>query len=937
MLTKVTAEFFEAEIKRRTKAARSLAYQKSAMGACQDDQQAISFSRSSQSESSDHTQSSQDEGLESVALGLDLTSTPATRTRARSNMPVVEAALCSQGTQTEEFVPVKDVRDGNKIKPCYLESISLLMASGLSTAAAIRAVAIVDRVVWGQIRHLPYELDKDLVNAVNKLRKLEKQTSSLVLLEAEESVQIPMSDVILPAAMDPQDAQANTINETNNEEPEPEVTDTALDRLRVFVAKELATRSNSKEVLPSRRIARYYHSLLAVYIEGQIGQQMAESESYILPDGTSRAQVGEIAAMTVNVGGRTRAVKALQITATDRDNWSAAVINILDRLSTASGNELEVIWKSVQCIISDLCKVNVGLAQTIKEQIGLDWAPGQAYCNLHFTLAVPEAVKTVMKDYQSYIGAAKLFPETVGFEMNLENELLVIQILDCWMRLTSIRWHVRSWNYYQDFTDFAEEKRYSNVGHMLHANRFGEFEERCAGGLYLASVWIEWIQSRPSIRNQLSCYLRTIIGIMDICKFSWCGAALIGLHLTMPFMSMLLDHRVTPNQLLEILPALHQDLLNYSTDLTCLDHTACLPSLKPYWLDPLDPKTSPYGVEVCKALKDYLAGSCDRELMSTYLRQICTEAAAVLKRQRGDQYGFGDNPDSHQHISKNMTEAMMADPNATHTKSIENYFGNLDGRLKSSGARGFVKSVDDLIIKYSTDLIVPGEHKWRAKRVKEAALVLKEKESKFAQEQKELLKSVSQREADLLSEENKIIKVLAQCKKSHNGPLTSVEELNNLVNRWTLPQAALHTALNLEIRFRKLTVTTIKGDCALFRQKKLTVEEKVRNLTILISSQLGFSATAEMDDLEAAILNRQGKVQQKSSSAVIIQSQALPVQPQEIPEPVSEARESVPVVPARADTPSENWPPRVNDCVVGLFEDGFYPGEVLSVKGAEGR
>ena len=48
---------------------------------------------------------------------------------------------------------------------------------------------------------------------------------------------------------------------------------------------------------------------------------------------------------------------------------------------------------------------------------------------------------------------------------------------------------------------------------------------------------------------------------------------------------------------------------------------------------------------------------------------------------------------------------------------------------------------------------------------------LKQKESVFAKKWKELLKFVIQQEVDLLSEENKIIKVLAQCKSSPNGPL----------------------------------------------------------------------------------------------------------------------------------------------------------------------
>ena len=47
--------------------------------------------------------------------------------------------------------------------------------------------------------------------------------------------------------------------------------------------------------------------------------------------------------------------------------------------------------------------------------------------------------------------------------------------------------------------------------------------------------------------------------------------------------------------------------------------------------------------------------------------------------------------------------------------------------------------------------------------------------------------------------------------------------------------------MNLAIRFRTLTGITIKGVCALIRQEKMTVENKVRSLTSLISSQLGFS------------------------------------------------------------------------------------------------
>lgn len=155
--------------------------------------------------------------------------------------------------------------------------------------------------------------------------------------------------------------------------------------------------------------------------------------------------------------------------------------------------------------------------------------------------------------------------------MNLEDKLIVIQVLDCWMRLTSIRWQSKPWNRYENFTEFAKRKGIKNVGHMIHANRFGEFEERCAGGVYLIETWMAWLQTFSDVHNQLSCYLRSVLSIMDMFKFLWAGAALIGIHITAPFMSMLLDHRVTPRKLLVILPQLYDDLKAYSFSLVQIE------------------------------------------------------------------------------------------------------------------------------------------------------------------------------------------------------------------------------------------------------------------------------------------------------------------------------------------------------------------------------
>ena len=43
--------------------------------------------------------------------------------------------------------------------------------------------------------------------------------------------------------------------------------------------------------------------------------------------------------------------------------------------------------------------------------------------------------------------------------------------------------------------------------------------------------------------------------------------------------------------------------------------------------------------------------------------------------------------------------------------------------------------------------------------------------------------------------------------------------------------------LDLEIRYRKFTMTKVKSDCPLFLQRKLTNEQKIENIRLLMESQ----------------------------------------------------------------------------------------------------
>ena len=99
--------------------------------------------------------------------------------------------------------------------------------------------------------------------------------------------------------------------------------------------------------------------------------------------------------------------------------------------------------------------------------------------------------------------------------------------------------------------------------------------------------------------------------------------------------------------------------------------------MQPYFLNPHVKETSPYGSNVCETLSNFLT-SIDKNIMDLHLKQVCSIIGDTLKRQCGDQYGFGENPDSEFLVTKNTTNDMLDDSDATHTKRIENYYGNFD-------------------------------------------------------------------------------------------------------------------------------------------------------------------------------------------------------------------------------------------------------------------
>ena len=278
----------------------------------------------------------------------------------------------------------------------------------------------------------------------------------------------------------------------------------------------------------------------------------------------------------------------------------------------------------------------------------------------------------------------------------------------------------------------------------------------------------------------------------------------------------------------------------------------------------------------------------------------------VLKRQRGNAYNFGDDTDSSELVTKQLSSQDLENA-PTHTKDIENLFGIEDSILTRFGAQAFKKSTDDLIIKYSQDLL-GDRFKWNSSSMRKKVKELDKIQNEFDSKQRALIDAgVLPADAVLMTAENKIQRVVAQCRKSHGGPISEEHEVDRIIEKFP-DDKSRKLALALEIRYRKFTVLNIKDSNPLFKQQNLTVKQLCTNLKLLLQkTDLSMASTATMADLEKVLSKEAGLVADDQDS-----------EDQVAPAPHDDGQQV------------GDWPPAVGEHLVVAFEDGWYVGEVTS-------
>ena len=104
----------------------------------------------------------------------------------------------------------------------------------------------------------------------------------------------------------------------------------------------------------------------------------------------------------------------------------------------------------------------------------------------------------------------------------------------------------------------------------------------------------------------------------------------------------------------------------------------------------------------------------------------------------------------------------------------------------------------------------------------------------------------------------------------------------------------------------------------MLEQQKLNIEQKRKNLESLISTQFDLPVKADMSNLETAITECSENVETEKA----LDDNSLDKELQQLKE-----------VTIKQDVNLTCWPPNEGEFIIGLFTDGYYPGEVIIVQG----
>ena len=581
-----------------------------------------------------------------------------------------------------------------------------------------------------------------------------------------------------------------------------------------------STCSHYDNVLPSSSTIREYKQLQASQVEQRAALALLNKspsvKSTLHYDTTSRSSIkGEWPAILLNFSnGQEFVLRPLFLAYEDRNNITLLLAETYYRLADALSIYLNKViepvklWEQTTAIMTDSVSKNLGIEKLIAASLNSQHIPFHLLCKSHTVEKFDETnLKVLMKIENSVQQRQIITSINPSLKSFFRGKKTVVESgIQALISLVSRDKSANSTSLADQFDYICEREGVIKRIFLYQQRRFCKLG-KAAAAIIEAYPYLNMLIDEATTSNLLvqACqlYMSSEIFLTELEALAYFNE-----KVTFPFLHCV--EKSSQQELLEILPKLHEDLLNKKLD-----------TLKEFVVNIRGVSINEPKSDVGKKIID----------------MMCIEGAAGLEMQCGREYGFSSNREEND--ENRATNISLLSPSSleglpTNNLSAERNLSEFDRRInkisKSINKRFTAKGVkNDLVTHKSEKIIVDS-------LAKEISNVLLNRENEWNEAQKQQLNTRIQEKMKRSQKRHDYGKKLLTDCKAWMGPCTSAEELLNILKH--KPDKAKFI-VRTEMAFYAHCHKEQKiGQPELFKLNGISYEEKLTNLCTLLSSDI---------------------------------------------------------------------------------------------------
>ena len=420
---------------------------------------------------------------------------------------------------------------------------------------------------------------------------------------------------------------------------------------------------------------------------------------------------------------------------------------ILKILSAASGlkySEKEIMER-VDFVVTDSTQHNMGVIENVCNELKTSSTPDALICHVHPMMMFQNKLKQVFQEIHDALGTNTIKDCFVA-DIDFKHESFIYKAIACLCSFINHEKSAKPWCYQEHFDLFIAPKK--NESLSLKDHRFNRVFDCCLHILHHLDDIKLYLDTYSNILNDIAIFDRSFLN-MEILKPIFCAAALVGIHFTRPYLSLLLDTDTTYDTLIAKFPVVYNDLLNSNSN------------------DFLQADNRVVTFVSIEKFEKSLPKKCLRESVNscavTYNKEVKKLIEIILQRmadgfsnQRGAIFGFGPNADDDTKtllkvsaVSQQKKQKLQQAP--VHNLNEERSVGSVNYEIQIRGKKNLNTVSKKIIINKGKDLLEavnPNE----MKKFRKAAAAIKELKLDWSKEvQKQQEQAFSEKEKKLLN------------------------------------------------------------------------------------------------------------------------------------------------------------------------------------------